>query len=379
MIDTSVKKEQTKLGHIDQLRGIAILLVILVHVYQSQIHIKGMLALVLNFGIVGVQLFFLLSAYTLCMSMSARHENSSVRNFYIRRFFRIAPLYYLGIFIYFLVSNIPAVNLLGPLSHHENYTAMNVIYNVLFIHGMVSEANNTIVPGGWSIGTEMIFYLIFPAIFVMYERIKNIRLLISIPFFCLFIAHVFIALVHYFKGNEAFTNLFYYYNILNQLPVFAVGITYYFLERAGMVTFSKAKTVIGFFFFFLLSFIVMFKLKTNISMGIFLASISFCFLFKLFSDLKLSLPLLTRIGQLSFSIYIFHFLFAYPLVSKLVNVLSVGVNSYLIYILSVIITVGLAMIVASVSERLIEKPGINAGKMLIKRLKNRVVFFKPGQ
>jgi peptidoglycan/LPS O-acetylase OafA/YrhL len=102
-------------------------------------------------------------------------------------------------------------------------------------------------------------------------------------------------------------------------------------------------------------------------------------LFKLFSDLKLSLPVLTRIGQLSFSIYIFHFLFAYPLVSKLVDILSVRVNSYLLYVLSVIITVGLAMIVASVSERLIEKPGINTGKMLIKRLKNRAVLLKPGQ
>ena len=375
---TEIQAQNTpvKLHHIDQLRGLAILLVILVHVYQSQIGIRGMFGLVLNFGIVGVQLFFLLSAYTLCLSMSFRKDNSTTSDFYIRRYFRIAPLYYAGILIYYMMSNIPALNLNGPLSNHENYTLINILSNLFFIHGMVPEANNTIVPGGWSIGTEMIFYLIFPALFLLYEKVKTIKFLLMIPLVALVLANVFILGVYYIKGDEAFTDLFYYFNIFNQLPVFAVGMTYFFLEKAGLIRLSKIKSAIFFLIFFLLSFVVMFKLKTNVSLGIFLVSIAFCFLFKLFKELKLDLPLLTRIGQLSFSIYIFHFLFAYPAVSVFVALLTPGVNALLLYIFSIIITVTLAMAVALLSEKFIEQPGIKLGKLMISRLSSKTVALK---
>jgi peptidoglycan/LPS O-acetylase OafA/YrhL len=46
-------------------------------------------------GARGVQLFFVASAMTLCMSWHSR--NDGALPFYIRRFFRIAPMYYLSI------------------------------------------------------------------------------------------------------------------------------------------------------------------------------------------------------------------------------------------------------------------------------------------
>jgi len=355
-----------KLNHIDQLRGIAILLVVLIHTYQSQIVHQGILVPIINFGVIGVQLFFMLSAYTLCMSMSSKQEKSSLVKFYIRRYFRIAPLYYVGIIIYFLVSMFPQINGRGPLSYSDNYTFFNVACNFLFIHGLIPSANNNIVPGGWSIGTEMIFYLIFPFIFAMYQNLKTIRSLLIIPILLFLFTTIISYLNAYLIGLKYYEDIFYYYNIINQLPVFIVGISFFHLEKAGWIKSSTIVALIGFLLTFFLSFVLFLKLKHNLNLAIFIASISFCFLFVFLKNMNLQLKFLVRVGQLSFSIYIFHFLIAYPLISKIVREFPAGTNTTFLFGLSVIITLGLSLIIATLSEKIIEKPGVSIGKRLNK-------------
>src|SRR4030088_3596129 len=85
-----------KYNWIDFGRGIAILLVIMVHTGQSFAS-SNLLRSFTESGMMGVQLFFILSAITLFNSYNNRYEKDGTdRNkyFFIRRFFRIAPLYY---------------------------------------------------------------------------------------------------------------------------------------------------------------------------------------------------------------------------------------------------------------------------------------------
>ena len=97
--------EPKKYQYIDSLRGIAILLVILVHIatvlgfmYYPQFNEHPIFAKFVHNGMYGVLLFFILSAFTLIMSHYNRiGEPHSTRSFIIRRFFRIAPMYYLAI------------------------------------------------------------------------------------------------------------------------------------------------------------------------------------------------------------------------------------------------------------------------------------------
>ena len=93
-----------KLQYIDILRGIAILGVIAVHSGQQIENLFPIVRSISNYGQLGVQLFFVASALTLCLSMSERNEKSPF-NFYVRRFFRIAPIYYLAIIFYFFMEN----------------------------------------------------------------------------------------------------------------------------------------------------------------------------------------------------------------------------------------------------------------------------------
>ena len=143
-----------KYSFINSARGIAILMVIIVHTSQLYIFKNIFVKLLFDYGQMGVQLFFIASAYTLCLSAEKRiNEKSAIKNFYIRRFFRIFPVYYLGIILYFILN--------FYFKDVGNYTTKNIFSNVFFIHGIVPSANNTIVPGGWSIGAEILFYLIF--------------------------------------------------------------------------------------------------------------------------------------------------------------------------------------------------------------------------
>lgn len=57
----------------------------------------------------------------------------------------------------------------------------DIIANLAFIHSWVPSANNSVVPGGWSIGAEMVFYLLVPFFWsVRNERARAIFLSLAI-------------------------------------------------------------------------------------------------------------------------------------------------------------------------------------------------------
>ena len=363
-----LQHETAKLNHIDFLRGIAVILVVITHVSLTDVHISEFVRVKLLFGQTGVQLFFFLSAYTLCLSMYQRKETNQVKNFYLRRFFRIAPLYYVGIFIYFIVFKVPLLNQHGPLQYYPSFSKKNILLNVLFVHGFNIKAYNYVVPRGWSISTEMIFYVMFPFVFSLFSKIKKTTNYLLLPIAALLIANMYMWLAYLIYHEEVFTGHFFFAFILNQLPVFTVGITYFFLDKAGLIKIHKIISAIAFVLLFAVSYKLMGYLQHNINLPIFLVSISFGFLFSFFKDCEFELPLLRRIGQLSYSIYICHFLFAYPLSYKISMLIGDKINGYVVFVINLLITLFLSTLTAIISEKLIEKPGINLGKFFIKKI-----------
>ena len=79
----------TRFRYIDAIRGYAILMVIAVHTSHYFSELSAPLATITAQGARGVQLFFVVSALSLCFSWTARKESAGA--FYARRFFRIAP------------------------------------------------------------------------------------------------------------------------------------------------------------------------------------------------------------------------------------------------------------------------------------------------
>lgn len=158
------KSEPGHFAYIDAVRGLAFLAVLTVHTALTVGHFFSQNILI-KAGY-GVQLFFLASAITLCHSMSARKKVDAfpIFFFYLRRLFRIAPLFWAAIVFYWTFPHIMPTFWLSqwaPAGVHPSY----FVLTTLFLHGWHPYTFTSIVPGGWSIAVEMTFYILFPLIF----------------------------------------------------------------------------------------------------------------------------------------------------------------------------------------------------------------------
>ena len=103
-------------------------------------------------GARGVQLFFVASALTLVMSWTSR--NDGALRFYVRRLFRIAPMFWLGIAFFVWLDGF------GPRYFSlKGIDETHVILTSIFLHGWHPEYITSLVHGEWSIAVEMVFTL----------------------------------------------------------------------------------------------------------------------------------------------------------------------------------------------------------------------------
>lgn len=247
-----------------------------------------------------MQLFFIMSAFTLFHSHDKRkNELHEKRNFIIRRFFRIAPMYYVGI-IYYTLTFIP--------NFWSDYkpSAGAVISNIVFVHGISPYWFNSVVPGGWSITDEMVFYCFVP---LLVSQITSIRKAIIFTAVSLAASSLlYLLLAHAAISNKDLWEKFLYYYFPCQLPVFGFGIITYHWIKNNYVN----RTDIYLAMLIPLILIVMrFGLKISVDIVAFLYfSIGFVILVYVISKGRLNFlvnKLLVFIEKLSFSLYVVHF------------------------------------------------------------------------
>jgi peptidoglycan/LPS O-acetylase OafA/YrhL len=219
---------------LDVLRGLAIAGVMAIHVSQSFPSGFKIVDFVFGSGWVGVNVFYFVSAMTMCLMWTQRAgETNPVRKFYVRRFLRIAPLFWLAIPLYLAVNgtgpSYDAPNGIGPLQ---------VILTATFLHGFWPDSINSVVPGDWSIAAEMTFYLVFPFVILSFGARRHLYLglavalhLFNVLFFKPWAYQIFMA--YYGPGHEAFVWSALHLSFLNQLPVFLTGCALFFALRDG--------------------------------------------------------------------------------------------------------------------------------------------------
>lgn len=126
----------------------------------------------------GVDFFFVISGFL--MFLALQNKDFSIETFWTfikKRFFRIAPLYYVSILVYFSVFNF-------FLSHQVSLKS--VLINALFLNNYFKD---NIAYTFWSLAVEWGFYLIVPFLFIfkdMKKRLITFTLLVIISFIRLF-------------------------------------------------------------------------------------------------------------------------------------------------------------------------------------------------
>ncbi len=155
-------------------------------------------------------------------------RNQPITAWYARRWFRIAPLYYAAIFIYSVEHIIRAK--LGASVSPQALQPFNILANIAFVHAFVPGAINDVVPGGWSIGVEMAFYLVAPGLVILARR--NILT----PLILLSAGAMLLGISWLSESNATAHKSFFYFWPATQFPVFFIGLIFCSVAKSWLFT-----------------------------------------------------------------------------------------------------------------------------------------------
>jgi peptidoglycan/LPS O-acetylase OafA/YrhL len=184
--DTRISPYESDLLNV--LRGLAIIGVVAMHSIQvtdslNLKHTSAFVSQILYLGKYGVEVFFFLSGWLLT-ALYGLNQNRLPKSYAIRRFARIFPLWTLFLCIYlaqsFIMNSGGFYDALNSKTNVglTNRTEVIILLTLTFTLFISSELWNTVIPGGWSIQSEVAHYFLFPVI--RQRGIKNILLVTAI-------------------------------------------------------------------------------------------------------------------------------------------------------------------------------------------------------
>lgn len=365
---------KNKLDFVDCLRGYAILGVVFTHSAQVVGDLPTWLKNIGIQGARGVQLFFIMSAFTLLYSLYRKYDTRKfeIGDFFLRRFFRIAPAFYFALIFYSAVDLL-TYNL-GLSEQTNSYTFGTIFSALTFTNILNIDWLYSLVPGGWSISAEMLFYLTVPFIFMYVKSLKRAVILV-ITTLVVSIGSNQIALKMEIGNPGLVRNEYLFHWFPNQLPIFCLGILLFFLLKnrlLGNPPIKKtSKLTSNVFIFLSVMGISILSVLNGVGGTYFPSHILFgiCFVGLAYGLANLNKHFLINkiskfIGEVSFSLYLIHF-FVLDVITMLIgNKIQLQLSSSLSLVVIYGLTLLTSTFLAYISYRLIEQPGIKLGRKI---------------
>ncbi|MCG3663342.1 acyltransferase [Aliarcobacter butzleri] len=285
-----------------------------------------------------VDMFFVVSGFLIFWSYENDQNN---KNFYIKRFFRIFPLYA------FLIV-LQTLFFIGFSDGNSFEIIKYFIVNIFFLNFLAPTVGtifsglevNAINGSLWTLKNEVAFYVIVPLIFMLYKRFGIIFLLI------MYILSVIYMFTVDYMGIEKLLVQF-----PAQLRLFTIGIICYVIFTKFNKNNIYLAVAISFFLILFFKDLMYFKYMIYpICIGVF---VIFCAYF--IKHIKVDF-------DFSYSFYILHF----PVI-QLALYFGINPTNPIISFLTLFIVI---LIFSYLSEKYIEKKFIKIGKNIIKRNKS---------
>jgi peptidoglycan/LPS O-acetylase OafA/YrhL len=323
-----------------------------------------------HFGM-GVPLFFVISGFSLSYGYFGRLQSmTDVEQYLVRRFARIAPLFYAMlafqlVYLYF--------------RNDITFSPGDVLASVLFVFNFIPRLTDGIVPASWSIGIEMVFYVVFPFVVLLCTSIRKTAVALLIA--------IFVATKYTADMNQAtgITQSFNYHNVIANVPFFMWGVLAYHVHQwllpripaarvrlagIGMSLIAVALLLVIYKDFGLAGFFYKYDM-TRAHASLWGAPFFFlCLGAATFPTWLISNAATRYVGKISFSVYLLHPDITWELGQH-------GFYTWLhekmpahyawSFFLAMAAAIGIVVVLASLTYRFIETPGMEWGKRLFRR------------
>jgi len=367
---------------LNALRFFAALLVVLMHM-KSNLTTSGLPTFsevgIFSKGLIAVSFFFVLSGFLITYLLYIEHEKNkriSVKAFYLRRVFRIWPLYFLivaiGLFFYWLVA--PKMGLDMEIEYNKplavflyTFFGANILNSLYHVGGILHVT--------WSISVEEQFYLIWAPVFQKFK--KHIK---QILYGTLIVSAVIATLnkINFFglsSGWQIFLDtLQFHYMCIGGILAYEL---YHNKEKFMNHIVFRSKRIQIVLLTLLLSYLF-FYLKTDWAEPLLILPQGLLFGWLIVnvssnekSILNLEIKPFNYLGKISYGIYMYHMLAVYFLsfaASKLFSPESFGALHMTIYAISVI---ALTVVISAISYELFEKKLMKKGGKVSKNIINK--------
>ena len=337
---------------LDALRGVAAASIVAYHT----ILLNSLPIPIISTGLIyrlgmAVPLFYLLSAFSLSLGYYGKLGRfSDIVRYGVRRFLRIAPLFYAVLPIWLCVM---------AFKYHQAPNLTAIVANLAFLFNLVPGLQESIAWAGWSVGVEMIFYALLPLIFLAARGWRSSLALYAVSMLAA------ITFQHAIGSKTSYA----YMNIVSQLPHFMAGLVAFHVYRGGALARFADKAwillVAGLAIWPLMALLKLGHLTVwGVDVEQYVIGLAFplIMLSQVLAPSRLIVNRLTLyVGQRSFGVYLLHPL-AVLACQPLVQGLSENYGSYVAVPAGALMVMFLAVAAASVSYALIEVPCMNLGR-----------------
>lgn len=178
-----ITSSQLYFPEIDGIRFLAITLVVLFHTHGYVTQKAGaafadhnadypVLNYILENGDRGVELFFVLSGFILCLPFAQQYLSNgkvvSLKKYYLRRVTRLEPPYFLAITAIFLLQLVTHIYTPGVLVPHW-------LASLCYAHGIIYHHVPMVTVVAWSLEIEIQFYILAPLLFRLLRNPAPLR------------------------------------------------------------------------------------------------------------------------------------------------------------------------------------------------------------